>query len=49
MFRSSMPQIPVQRPVLDRFQDMRRPNAFAHGEIGNGACDLENAIICPGA
>ena len=45
--RSSMPKIPVKRPVLDCFQD--RLNSFAPGEIGNRACDLENAVICPGA
>jgi hypothetical protein len=49
VFESSMPQIPVQRTVLDCFQDMRRPNILAFGEIGNCACDLENAIVRPGA
>jgi hypothetical protein len=47
--RSSMPQIPVQRPVLDCFQDMRRPNIPAFSQIGNRARDLENAVVCPGA
>ena len=45
----SMPKIAVERPVLDRFQDLRGTNIFAFGEIGNRACDLENAIVSPGA
>ena len=44
-----MPQIPVQCPVLNCFQNMRRPNFPTPGEIGNRACDLENAIVSPGA
>jgi hypothetical protein len=44
-----MPQTPVQRSILDGFQDMWRPNTFALGEIGNRACDLENAVVCPRA
>ena len=44
-----MPKIAVERPVLDRFQDLRGTNIFAFGEIGNRACDLENAIVSPGA
>ena len=44
-----MPKIAVERPVLDRFQDLRGPNILAFGEIGNRARDLENAVVYPGA
>ncbi len=44
-----MPQIPVQGPVLDCFQDIRRPNIPSLCEIGNCACDLENSIVSPRA
>ena len=41
-----MPKIPIQRPVLNGFQDMRRTNGVAPGEIGDRACDLQNTVVC---
>ena len=44
-----MPQIAVQRPVLDRLQEMRRLDRRTPGEIGDRARNLEDPIISPGA
>ena len=42
---NSMPKISVKRAILNGFQDVRRADFLASGEIGNRPGDLENAII----
>jgi hypothetical protein len=43
------PEISVKSAVLDGFTNVIRENRLRVGEIGNGAGDLENTIIRPGA
>jgi hypothetical protein len=42
-------QIPVQRPVLDGFGEMRRLDIFLAFKVGDGPCDLQDSRIGPGA
>jgi hypothetical protein len=44
-----MPKIAIQGAILDRLQDMRGLNVLSRGEIGDGARDLEDAIVGSGA
>ncbi len=37
------------RPVLDRLGDVRRLNRVGSGQVGDGACQLEDAVIRTGA
>src|SRR5712691_8247537 len=39
---------PVQTPVLDGFADVRAGQLVSAGQVGNGACDLEDAVVSPG-
>ena len=43
------PQIPVQRPILDRLADILRFDMVAGGKVGNGAGHLEDAVVGSGA
>ena len=37
-----------ETPVLDGLGDMRRTDFVAAGEIGDGAGDLQDAVVCSG-
>lgn len=41
----SLEQIPVQRAVLDRFEDVVRGDRGGAFEVGEGAGDLEDAVV----
>ena len=43
------PQISVQRAILDRFANVVGGDVFGIGEVGDGAGDLEDAIVSAGA
>jgi len=37
--------IPVHHPVLDGFGDVGGADIFISGQVGDGACDLENPAL----
>lgn len=41
--------VALPRPILHRFGDMRRLDLLGAGEIGNGAGQLEDAVVGAGA
>ena len=43
-----MPILAVERAVLDGFADVLRTDDFALIEVGDGACDLHDAVIGAG-
>src|SRR6266487_5366833 len=46
---ASPPNLPVQRAELDGFGDVVGGEAFGGGQVGDGAGDLEDAIVGAGA
>jgi len=44
----SREQIPVQRAILDRFQDVLPADTLAAAEVGEGAGDFEDPIVGAG-
>jgi len=47
-FRRSIEHRPVETAVLDRLQQLRRGDFFRAGEVGDGAGNLEDAVVSPG-
>jgi hypothetical protein len=45
---SSRKQFPVQRTILDRFANVFALDAVAAGEVGDGSCDFEDAVVGAG-
>ena len=43
------PELAIQRAVLDCLADVFGGNGFAAREVGDGACDFEDAIVGAGA
>ena len=46
---SPRPQLPVQTPVLDGLADVFRPDSLRALQVGDGAGDLQDAVVRPGA
>ena len=46
---ASTPHLPVQRAVLDRFAEVGGIDFLRAGEVGDGARDLEDAVVGAGA
>jgi len=44
----SIKDVSVEAPVLDGFEQVRGVDLLAAGQIGDGAGDLEDAVIGPG-
>ena len=45
---ASIKQIPVEAAVLDRFEQVRGSDGLGAGEVGDGARDLEDAVVGAG-
>ena len=45
---ASLPILPVERPVLDRFGNVLGLDLLAGAKVGDGARDLENPVMRPG-